>query len=408
MAMSQLHKLRALIGALIPHNRFYTKRLREADLNERTLESLEDFSGRLGFTHKHELMTDQVENPPYGSNLTFELKRYSRFCQTSGTTGQPLVWLDTAESWDWLLGNWGHIYRAADVLPGDRIFFAFSFGPFLGFWTAYEAAAKLGFLCIPGGGLSSAGRLQLLIQHQAEVLLCTPTYALHLAESAPAAGIDLKRAAIRKIIVAGEPGGSIPDVRQRISKAWNGARVFDHYGMTEVGPVTFEDFKHPGHQRVIEDSYYAEIINPKDGTPMPPNQIGELVLTTLGRIGTPLLRYRTGDLVKRNPALPGFTLEGGILGRVDDMVVVRGVNLYPGAIDAVVRSIPLISEYRVEVSQRGAMSEVALEIESHDENAISDLNRALDRAFALRIPVRRVPPDSLPRFELKARRWVKR
>ncbi|MDB6151667.1 MAG: phenylacetate--CoA ligase family protein [Chthoniobacteraceae bacterium] len=404
--MSQFHKLRALVAALIPHNRFYTKRLRAADLSERTLTSLEDFSDRLGFTSKHELMADQVENPPYGSNLTFELKRYSRFCQTSGTTGQPLVWLDTAESWDWLLGNWGCVYRAADVLPGDRIFFAFSFGPFLGFWTAYEAAAKLGFLCIPGGGLSSAGRLQLLIQHQAEVLLCTPTYALHLAESAQAAGIDLKRAAIRKIIVAGEPGGSIPDVRQRISKAWNGARVFDHYGMTEVGPVTFEDFKYPGHQRVMEESYYAEIINPLDGTPMPPNQIGELVLTTLGRVGTPLLRYRTGDLVKRNPSLPGFSLEGGILGRVDDMIVVRGVNLYPAAIDAVVRSIPLISEYRVEVSQRGAMCEVQLEIESEDENAIADLNRALDRAFALRIPVRRVP--SLPRFELKARRWVKR
>ncbi|MES2569206.1 MAG: AMP-binding protein [Verrucomicrobiota bacterium] len=406
--MSQFHQLRALVAALIPHNRFYTKRLREADLNERTLESLEDFSAQLGFTYKHELVADQIENPPYGSNLTFELKRYSRFCQTTGTTGQPLVCLDTAESWDWLLGNWGHVYRSADIMPGDRIFFAFSFGPFLGFWTAFEAAAKLGFLCIPGGGLSSTGRLELLIQHQANVLLCTPTYALHLAESAQNAGIDLSRAAVRKIIVAGEPGGSIPDVRQRISKAWNGARVIDHYGMTEVGPVTFEDPNHPGHQRVIESSYYAEIIDPKDGSLMPPNQVGELVLTTLGRLGAPLLRYRTGDLVKRNAALPGFVLEGGILGRVDDMIVVRGVNLYPSAMDAVVRSVPTIVEYRVEVSRRGSMCELQLEIESDDTNAIPALHRALDRAFALRIPVRQVPSGSLPRFELKARRWIKK
>ena len=251
------------------------------------------------FTTKAELAADQAAHPPYGSNLTHPIEHYSRFCQTSGTTARPLVILDTAESWDWLLGNWAQIYRAAGLAAGDRIYFAFSFGPFLGFWTAFEAAAKLGFLCLPGGGLGSAARLRAMIEQRATVLCCTPTYALHLAEVAGAERIDLSASAVRKIIVAGEPGGSVPEVRAKIGAAWNGARVIDHYGMTEVGPVAFQDADAEGVLRVIEDSYFAEVIEPASGVAVAPGTVGELVLTTLGRSACPLLRYRTGDLVKR-------------------------------------------------------------------------------------------------------------
>jgi phenylacetate-CoA ligase len=405
--MMQLNKLRALLNALVPHNRFYTQRLRADGMEGHLLASLEEFSQKVRFTQKHELVLDQTVHEPYGSNLSFELKRYSRFCQTTGTTGRPLVWLDTAESWDWMLGNWGHIYRAAGVQPGDRVFFAFSFGPFLGFWTAFEAAAQFGFLCIPGGGLSSAARLRAIIQHQATVLLCTPTYALHLGETAQSLGVNLADSSIAKIIVAGEPGGSIGHVRDRISRLWNGARVIDHYGMTEVGPVSFEELGQPGVQHIIEDSYYAEIVDPQDGTPIVAGQVGELVLTPLGRVGTPLLRYRTGDLVKRMPGVEGMALEGGVLGRADDMIVVRGVNLYPGAIDAVVRSIAQIGEYRVEVFSRSAMSEVELQVETPDDGAAARLERAFEESFSLRIPVHRVAEGTLPRFEFKAQRWVR-
>ncbi len=403
---SQLDQLRALLAAITPGNRFYTKRLAADGVTADNLASVGDFSKRVSFTHKQELVADQAMHPPYGSNLTYPIERYSRFCQTTGTTGRPLICLDTAESWGWMLGNWAHIYRAAGLAAGDRIYFAFSFGPFLGFWTAFEAAAKLGFLCLPGGGLSSAARLRAMIQHRATVLCCTPTYALRLAEAAAGEGIDLRESAVRKIIVAGEPGGSVPHVRERISAAWNGARVIDHYGMTEVGPVALQDADGEGSLRVIEESYFAEIVEPETGAPVAPGGVGELVLTTLGRIGAPVLRYRTGDLVKQAAGVAGMVLEGGIIGRADDMIVVRGVNIYPSAVDAVVRSLPEIAEYRVEVSRRGALTEVGLKIECGDEAAVGKLERALTTAFSLRIPVARVAANSLPRFEMKARRWV--
>ena len=400
-----LDELRELIAVLLEGNRFYTPRLAAAGIDA-GVGSLADYTARLPFTTKMDLVADQTANPPHGTNLSYSIERYTRFCQTSGTTARPLVILDTPESWDWMLGNWAHIYRAADLAPGDRIYFAFSFGPFLGFWTAFDAAAKLGYLCIPGGGLGSVGRLRAIVEHRAAVMCCTPTYALHLAETAAAEGIDLAQSSVRKIIVAGEPGGSVPAVRDRISAAWNGAQVIDHYGMTEAGPVAFQNAKRDNDLHVIEQSYFAEIIDPETGLPTPPGAIGELVLTTLGRHACPLLRYRTGDLVKRNPNEAGFALEGGIVGRVDDMIVVRGVNIFPSALDAVVRSVPEVAEYRVEVSRRGALAEVAVQIESPADGAADKLATALASAFSLRIPVSRVEQGVLPRFEFKARRWV--
>jgi phenylacetate-CoA ligase len=399
----QLERLRDLLAAIAPANRFYAPRLVRAGVTP-AIGSLAEFSERLPFTTKAELVADQAANPPFGSNLSSPLTSYTRFCQTSGTTGRPLVILDTAESWSWLLGNWAHIYRAAGIVPGDRVYFAFSFGPFLGFWTAFEAAAKLGFLCIPGGGLGTAARLRAIIEHGATALCCTPTYALHLGEIAAREGIDLGRSVVRKIIVAGEAGGSVPEIRAKISAAWNRAQVVDHYGMTEVGPVAFQPRE--GELQIIEESYFAEVVDPQSGSAVKDGEAGELVLTTLGRTACPLLRYRTGDLVRRRPDALGFILDGGILGRADDMIVVRGVNLYPSGVDAVLHGVPGVAEYRVEVSRRGALVEIEVTIESADDAAAHKAETALASAFSLRIPVRRVEPGSLPRFEMKARRWV--
>ncbi|HEV7868301.1 MAG TPA: phenylacetate--CoA ligase family protein, partial [Chthoniobacteraceae bacterium] len=167
--MTSLDRLRRLLREISPENRFYAPRLAAAGLAN-GVGSLEEFVARMPFTTKAELVADQAAHPPYGSNLTFPLECYSRFCQTSGTTARPLAVLDTAESWAWMLGNWEHIYRAAEVAPGDRVYFAFSFGPFLGFWTAFDAAAKLGALCIPGGGLGTSARLRAIVEHRATVL----------------------------------------------------------------------------------------------------------------------------------------------------------------------------------------------------------------------------------------------
>jgi phenylacetate-CoA ligase len=233
---AQLARVRALLAAVLPGNAFYTRKLAGVATDVRTLE---DFA-KLSFTTKAELVADQAASPPYGTNLTFPLERYSRLHQTSGTsTGQPLRWLDTAESWEWILGCWRTNFELTGVGPGDRLFFPFSFGPFLGFWSAFDAANRAGLLSIPGGGMSSLARLRCLLEHRCTVLFATPTYALHLAEVAAKEGIDVAGSPVRAVVVAGEPGGGIPATRQRIEQVW-GARVFDHYGMTEAGPVAVE------------------------------------------------------------------------------------------------------------------------------------------------------------------------
>lgn len=412
----QLEQLRTLLAELIPGNAFYSEKLNAAGVTF-DVASLDDFSRRFPFTTKTELVENQRAHPPYGTNLTYPIDRYTRFHQTSGTMGTPLRWLDTPESWEWMLESWGEVYRAAGVGRNDRIYFAFTFGPFIGFWMAFEAGGRLGALCIPGGGMSSAARVQAILDNAATVLCCTPTYALRLAEVAAQEKLDLKRSHVKTIIVAGEPGGSVPSVRARLEQLWPGARVFDHHGMTEVGPVTYECPKRSGVLHVIESAYYAEIIGPTTGKLVPSGETGELVLTTLGRIGSPLLRYRTGDLVKAGPqpcacGRAEIALPGGILGRADDMIVVRGVNIYPSAVEEIIRAHDGVLEYQVQVGTVNSLTELSVRIEPHSDYADADslaasLEKTFHKQFALRVPVSKVPPGTLPRFEMKAKRWVK-
>ena len=412
---SQFDQLRALLAAIFGRNPFYSAKFDAAGISYKP-RHLGEFTDAFPFTTKAEITTDQEAHPPYGTNLTYPLDRYTRLCQTSGTSGTPLRWLDTPESWEWLLGNWEQIYGAAGVKRGDRAFFAFSFGPFLGFWTAFEAAARVGALCLPGGAMSSASRVRAIFDHQANVLCCTPTYAVRLAEVAVAEQIDLAQSPVKLIIVAGEPGGSIPATRTRLEQLWPGARVFDHHGMTEVGPVSYECPARPGNLHVIETSYLAEVIDPVSGRAAEEGATGELVLTTLGRIGSPVLRYRTGDLVKASYGLCAcgrheMALEGGILGRIDDMVIVRGVNIYPSAVEQIVTSCAEVVEYRVQISTGDALAEIEVQVETQpgaNESAIVQrLEEDFDRAFRLRVPVKAMPPGTLPRAETKTKRFVK-
>lgn len=405
---AQLEALNTLLSKLAA-NPFYAPLLRDAGLTS-PVASLDDFASRMPLTTKQQLVDDQLAHPPFGTNRTHALERYTRFCQTSGTAGSPMIWLDTNDSWQVMLDCWKRVYGAAGCDERDRVFFAFSFGPFLGFWTAFEAATQLGYLCIPGGGMSSAARLRIMRQAGATTLCCTPTYALRLAEVARQEGIDLSQSSVRRIIVAGEPGGSIPATRRRIEAGWPTARVFDHHGMTEVGPVTHELSDRPGVLRIMTDAYLAEVIDPRKLTPVRPGEQGELVLTTLKRDACPLLRYRTGDLVQQDASDPAL-LVGGILGRTDDMVLVRGVNVYPAAVERIVRAYDDVAEYRATLRRTGDLAELALEVEP--TGACGDGDGLCDRiagelrdAFALRVPVALAPADGLPRFEMKAKRWI--
>jgi len=411
---AQLEQLRTLVAELIPANKFYSRKLQGAGVGF-DLASLADFSRRFPLTTKAELVADQQAHPPFGTNLTYPLDRYTRFHQTSGTSGMPIRWLDTPESWEAMIESWAEIFSAAGVGAGDRVMFAFSFGPFLGFWLAFEAAERLGCLCLPGGGLSSAARLRLMRDTKAKVLCCTPTYALRLAEVAATEHIESAALGVQTIIVAGEPGGSIPATRAKLESLWPGARIFDHHGMTEVGPVTHECPKQPGVLHVLESAYLAEVLDPATGQAA---ASGELILTTLTRTGSPLLRYRTGDLVEREPTSAAcacgrntLRLMDGIRGRVDDMVIVRGVNVYPTAVEEILRRYADVAEYRVHVNRTATLLELRLEIEPTASCAdvpalVQEVQRAFQATLHLRLSVAAVAPGTLERFEMKARRWI--
>lgn len=411
-ASAQLGRLRAGLEDVLTTNAFYRRKL--AGFDPRDLRTIENVRG-LPFTTKNELTQDQLEHPPFGTNLTYPLSRYVRLHQTSGTTGQPLRVLDTEESWQWWSRLWQYVYRAAGVTREDRLYLCFGFGPFIGFWSAFEGARAMGALAISGGGQSTSERLRAIGQLGASVIVCTPSYALRMAEVARGEGIDLAGLAVRVTIHAGEPGASIPETRARIEAAF-GARAFDHTGASEVGATGFScearDCVH-----LIESEFIVEMLDPATAQPSREGSEGELVLTNLGRWGMPVIRYRTGDRVR--PAYGrcacGRTfvrLMGGILGRVDDMVTVRGVNVFPSALEAIVRRFPEVDEFQIEVHQNRGMDELRLRVELHDGAGAAEICRRLAERLhadlALRCAIEPVAVGSLPRFELKARRLVRR
>lgn len=415
----QATRLRTLLDTVAGANPFYTQKLDHACIRPRDLR-LPDDLGRIPFTTKLELVADQEQHPPWGTARTEALVHYTRYNQTSSTTGRPLRWLDTNASWQWALDCWKAVYRAARVIAGDRIFFPFSFGPFLGFWTAFEAGVQIGAQCVPAGGLDSHGRLALMDVVQPTVVCCTPTYALRLAEisreARPSRTTGPSPGTVRVLIVAGEPGGSIPATRQRIEDAW-GARVIDHHGLTEVGPLSFTCWENPGDLHLNECEFLCEVIDPATGQPAPDGTRGELVVTTLGRHASPVIRYRTGDLVVRDttPCRCGRTLarlRGGILARADDMICVRGVNVYPSAVEGVIRTIDEVVEYRATVRTTEALTRLVLEVEVEPtvppdaaDRVAALTARKLRDALGLNVPVTRVGRGVLPRFDMKAKRF---
>ena len=402
----QRDRLARMLPEIARSNRFYAPRLGPAP-------TAESFAA-LPFTTKAELSADQSAHPPFGTNLTYPLERYVRLHQTSGTTGTPLRILDTAESWRWWNETWAFIYRAAGVGPRDRVFFCFSFGPFIGFWSAFSGAEHLGALVISGGAMSSRERVAAIAATGATVLVCTPTYALRLAETAAEEGVDLSRSALRVSVHAGEPGASIPATRDRIEAAF-GVRAFDHTGATEVGPTGFSCEARDG-VHLLEREFLVEILDPATGAVAEEGE-GELVLTNLGRWAAPVIRYRTGDRVRavRGRCACGRTLvklAGGIAGRVDDMVVVRGVNVFPSALEGIVRRFDDVVEFRIEAYTERGMEALRCTIEPRPDVDAAGLARtvgdAIHRDIGVRAEMTVAEPGSLPRYELKARRFTRR
>ncbi len=400
LRVRQWGRLTQGLAAVFPNNLFYRKRWQAAGIGDASEIDSWDAFFHLPYTTKTDLIDDQLANPPFGTNRT-EPATFVRVHQTSGTSGEPLRWRDTEESWQWWARCWATVFSAAGVGRQDRCFFAFSFGPFIGFWSALEGARLVEAMAISGGGQSSADRLHHMIDLQATVLLCTPTYALHLAAQARDLGLT-ERLSLRRSIHAGEPGASIPETRERIGEGL-GAEVFDHTGLTEVGATGFECEAHPGGPHLNEAEFVFEV-----------TAEGELVVTNLGRWGSPVIRYRTGDRVVLDdrPCACSRTfgrLAGGILGRVDDMITIRGVNVFPSALESIVRRFPEVDEFQLQVSRPHALDElrIVLDCRSARDGLARMVADEVQRQVGLRVEVWLAPAGSLPRFDLKARRLVR-
>ena len=407
LELYQLERLNALLAKVMPNNAYYQSKFGCKELQVHSLAEWATFPTSQKF--------DWLGIDPSGvaCHHTFPEVEYRRYHRTSGTRGQPMVILDTPDDWQWWIDTWQYVLDACGIETTDRIMMAFSFGPFIGFWSAHDACLNRGCMVIPCGGMSTAARIDMIQSASPTVLFSTPSYAMHLAQDAAAQGIDLSNSSIRQVFVAGEPGGSVTAVRSRIESMF-GASVMDHAGATEVGPWGF-GASDGTSLHVIESEFIAEFlpIQPREDNDFG-QSVFELVLTSLGRVGAPVLRYRTGDLVKPSSLGDGscnfVRLESGVLGRADDMIVVRGVNIFPTSIDAIVRSFPSITDYRLTVAKNGAMDELLLEIEFADSqpNLEQLLAERLSVKLNLRFDVKRVLVGNLPRSEGKAKRVVDR
>ena len=407
---TQLYRLREMLASVLETNAFYRQKLTEAGITDpNDVQTLVDYQ-QLPFTTKEALSADQVSHPPYGTNLTFPLAQYTCLHRTSGTTGSPLRWLDTAESWDWWGKCWGEIYRGAGVTSADRLMIAFSFGPFIGFWSAYHGAQQLGALTIPNGGMTSEQRIRAILSNDITVLIATPTYALRLAEVAEQDGINLSEASsVRVTIHAGEPGASLPATKERIETRW-GARAYDHTGATEVGAWGFMCELQAGIH-LNEDEFICEVLDIETGDPA---DEGELVITNLGRVGMPVIRYRTGDYVKLKSGRckcgrESRVLDGGVIGRIDNALIIRGLNVYPATLENIILKFPEIQEFAGRVYGTDTLDELEIQIESTNPNradTATAVAAAIRDDLGLRAIVKPVPLGTLPRYELKSKRFT--
>jgi phenylacetate-CoA ligase len=415
----QLRKLRDLVDWTHAAAPWQSKRLREAGIaSSDDLRSMDDLR-RIPFLERSEWMASQIEDPPYGALLAAPQEAAMRYHTTSGTSGsRPLAVLDGPKDWEWIAEMWCYAFWGAEVRAPDSVFFAFSYGTFVGFWGAHYACEKLGCRVLPGGNMTTDGRVRMIADTGATVVCSTPTYALRMAQEAHARGIDLPGGPVRLLVLSGEPAGSIPATKALIEEQW-GAKAVDTAGMTEVGTVImFECIHQPGGPHIIEDHFVEEVIDPVSLEPVDDDELGERVVTSFGRGFIPVLRYRTRDMVVRVPAQRctcGRTFDvydGGIRGRVDDMKVVRGTNVYPRAIEEIVRrNVDDLEEFQIRLyTAEGIRDEIEVLVEvgagaETSDGALAEMGRQLAEAHeGLRFGVRVADAGSLPRFELKAKR----
>ncbi|MCA8954035.1 MAG: AMP-binding protein [Planctomycetes bacterium] len=415
----QLRRLQHLVRHAYEHSAFHRRLYDQAGVTPDRIETLDDIR-RLPFMTREDWMACQADNPPFGDLCTRPPHEAIRYHLTSGTSGrQPLRVLDSRKDWSWIADMWCYGFWGFGVRPADLVFFAFSYGSFIGFWGAHYCCEKLGCLTLASGNMTTEQRVKQIVEMGVTVVCATPTYALRMGQTAEKMGIDLKKdGKVRRVIVSGEPAGSIPAVKQMIEEMW-GAKCGDTAGMTEIGTIMIFECDHqPGGPHIIEDHFIEEVLDPDSGEPVGYGERGERVVTSFGRGFIPLIRYRTKDLVCKVPhdrcscGRTGDVYEGGILGRVDDMKLIRGTNVYPRAVEAVVREHGEVEEFQIIISRKDNVQDeitVKVELKPDRDDVWPRLSAQLGQDLAdahegLRFNVELANLGELPRFELKAKR----
>jgi len=422
----QLEKFQYLVKFAYENSPFYRKKWEESGIKPSDVKTLEDVA-KLPVLTKEDFQRDQMENPPYGTAVTSPANTQAQYYQTSGTTGRPRLWSDIKQDLENAIEATIRAYYAQGIRPGWRAFWAFGFPPFMGFWHMFYASQAMGCQNVPKGPVPTVAWLK-LIQNLAgnapSFLCCTPTYGIRQLEVAREAGINPKDLKINTIIVAGEPGYNVPATNKMLSEGW-GAKIHDQAGSTEHGgPVLFScDFlasQGKGDEHITADYWLLEVLDPKTMEPVEPDSSGYkkgiACVTALSRFGFPAIRLLLGDYVEimegercgcgRN--LP--IARGGLIARADDMIIVKGVNIYPSLIENTVRSIAELNpEYRLQKTLTGATviveaSESVSELEY--ENIAKKLQQAIKEKTTVRLDVKVEKPGTLPREEAKTKRVI--
>jgi phenylacetate-CoA ligase len=415
----QLRKFKRILGWTYEHSPFYRKIYREVGFEPGDVRTFDDIH-LVPKVEKSMLRDTQQRDPfPYGDILAVPLEDVTAFRQTSGTTGTPVYHGFSWRDWEVYTECWAYVLYAHGYRATDRVFVPFGYNIFVAFWGGHYASEKIGCEVVPGGVLDTAARVLKMQELKCTAMMATPTYVLGMAETARnKLGMDVaKELQVQRITCAGEPGASVASTKRRMEETWN-AKVYDHIGSTEAGAWSYECQAQPGGLHVNEAFYLVEIEDLDTGKPITtPGKEGKMIITSLDQQAKPCIRFDSKDVIRwaDRACECGRTfrlIDGGVIGRSDDITKVKGVLLAPTAIEEVVRSIrQLGDEYEVVVSKKGEIDDILLKVEVRPgcEGELGGILTRLKDQLRLktnlgyRIEVQ--PHGSLPKYELKAKRF---
>ncbi len=409
-----LERIRHMVGLAYERSPMHRRLYDEAGIKPADIRTWDDYHHKLPFTDKPQYMADQEVNG-YGG-LALREECWQQYFHTTGTTGRFLNEVFT--QYEMHKAGSQYCYGLWDfgIRPSDSMFFCFDFGMWIGLWSFYWGARNLGLTIVSGGGLSGLDRVRSILELRPSIVTGTPTYLLHLAEIATANGLDVRDAGVKMLAGGGEPGFSIPLTRRRLAEAWGTDLIYDAYGVGEALFIGQSCREWAGGVHLIEDVCHAYTVDPQSGEPATEGAVGENVITSYTHFTQPFIKYRTHDLVRLDVHPDhgcGWSwahYPGTVLGRADFMVAIRGVNVYPTAVENLIGEMPgLTHHYELHISRRDGMDRMLVKVEADrrgaDRHALgSGLADHLRNRLGVRLEVEVVEPETLPRYELKARR----